>query len=176
MRLCQTFHPQQGCWLNAATSDPSQPDEAEELIPTNPRIIINKKSLLFQSTGFWSSLLYNNRYGKYHFITLGISGEKNKSNREPSFTQSLEGQNEPLLDYGVWGYRKLLTVQISGRFHHCYCSCGHNCLSNLRAGDWKLGSWVASTYSCPPSFQLSHHSGWKMAHVIAAFEISHNVI
>ena len=34
------FQPPQGCWLNAATSDPSQPDEAEELIPTNPRIII----------------------------------------------------------------------------------------------------------------------------------------
>lgn len=70
------FQPQQGCWLNAATSDPSQPDEAEELIPTNPRIIINNKSLLFQSTGFQSSLLYNSRYRKYHFITLGISGEK----------------------------------------------------------------------------------------------------
>ena len=117
MRLSQTFHPQQGCWLNAATSDPSQLDEAEELIPTNPKIIINNKSLLFQSTGFWSSLLYNNRYGKYHFITLGISGKKKKYNREPRFTQSLEGQNEPLLDCGVWGYRELLTVQISGRFH-----------------------------------------------------------
>ena len=84
------FQPPQGCWLNAATSDPSQPDEAEELIPTNPRIIINNKSLLFQSTGFWSSLLYNNRYEKYHYITLGISGKK-KCNRELSFTQ-LEGK------------------------------------------------------------------------------------
>ena len=174
------FQPPQGCWLNAATSDPSQPDEAEELIPTNPRIIINNKSLLFQSTGFWSSLLYNNRYEKYHYITLGISGKK-KCNRELSFTQSLKGQNEPLLDCGVRGYRKLLlllphfsrvqlcvtpwtaahqappsmgfsrqeywngvpspsprkllTVQIAGRFCCFYYSCGHNHLSNLKAGD-----------------------------------------
>ena len=179
----------------------------------------NNKSLLFQSTGFWSSLLYNNRYEKYHYITLGISGKK-KCNRELSFTQSLKGQNEPLLDCGVRGYRKLLlllphfsrvqlcvtpwtaahqappsmgfsrqeywngvpspsprkllTVQIAGRFCCFYYSCGHNHLSNLKAGDWKLGSWVASTYSCPPSFQLSRHSGWKMAHDIPAFGISYN--